>query len=82
MWQQQLSGNLADPYWVDQWGYFLNNLQQAAAQRDAQNPKAAAPHPTQHPKAADHEQPPAKPKAAGLSSEQRLGDVDELPNAP
>lgn len=78
LWQQQLSGNLADPYWVDQWGYFLNNLQRAVAQRDAQNPKAAAPDPKQHSKAADHEQSPAKPQAADLSSEQRLGDVDEL----
>lgn len=78
LWEQQISSGLADPYWVDQWGLFLHNFQNAAAQRNAKATQTAASDLKQHSKAADHEQSPAKPQAAGLSSEQRLDYVEEL----
>lgn len=76
LWQQHLSSHLADPFWVDQWGHFLANLQQThdQAKKTSDNQSSSSPAA----KAANHDQPSAKSKAAVLSSEQRLAVVDEL----
>ena len=76
LWQQHISSHLADPFWVDQWGHFLANLQQTHDQ--AKKASANQSSSSSAAKAANHDQPSAKSKAAILSSEQRLAVVDEL----